>query len=423
MKEDILVIGGGISGIMASLLASQAGRKVYLAEKTSMIGGNAIKFEEVYPNMECSTCMLAPKQQDLLQDGNIELLTMADILSVEGQEGNFRVKIRSRAGYVDSAACIGCGTCFDACPVSVPNDFEEKMIDRKAIFVPCSGALPNVPIIDTENCLRFTKDENCTLCKESCMFEAVDFEMNDKEMELEVGAIIIATGFEEFDASVLENIGHGRIENVYSSFEFERLYASNGPTTGVVQLRDESKPKSFAMIHCIGRDEVGYCSGVCCMNLMKLSRYAREKFHDAPIIHIYRDLCLPGKKYESFYKDTIAENVKFIKGSDIEISEQNGSAKIDFKSGEKIESLEADMVILGNAMIPSSSSNQIIDRLKVEKDEHGFIDSDPIVNIETKVPGVYVIGCAQGPKDIALSTSQAEAAVGMILQKTPVLAK
>jgi len=193
-SSSMLVIGAGIAGIEASLLLANSGATVYLVEKASYFGGNVIKWEEVFPNMECATCMIAPKQQDLLQKENIKLLTLSQVEAVEGSAGDFTVKVKKKARYVDLENCIGCNECFEPCPVEVDNEFEERLSKRKAIYIPCAGALPNAPIIDTDNCLRF-KGEDCQLCQEACMFEAIDYTQQDEELQLNVGAIIVATGF------------------------------------------------------------------------------------------------------------------------------------------------------------------------------------------------------------------------------------
>jgi len=184
-NTPVLVIGGGIAGIEASLLLANSGRKVYLVEKTSYVGGNVIKFEEVYPNMDCATCMIAPKQQELLANENIELLMLSQVEAISGSSGDFSVRIKKKARYVDLENCIGCGACYDPCPVEVANEFEEGLSKRKAIYVPCAGALPNVPAIDTENCLRF-KGQDCQACQEACIFEAIDFNQQDEELQLKV---------------------------------------------------------------------------------------------------------------------------------------------------------------------------------------------------------------------------------------------
>jgi len=414
MNNDVLVIGAGIAGIQASLLVAKSGRQVYLVEQSSMIGGNAIKFEEVFPNMECSTCMLAPKQQELLQTSNIELLTLSSLESLSGSAGDFTAKVSVKAGYVSPVDCIGCGACYEPCPVSVPNDFEERLIERKAIFVPCAGALPNVPMIDTSNCVRFTKGDECTLCQEACMFGAIDFAQEDKELELKVGAVIVATGFDEFAVDGAQQYGYGENPAVYTAMEFERLFASNGPTGGDLTLRDGGTPKKVAIVHCVGREQVGYCSGICCMYSVKFARFIKHKLHDADVFHLYSDLCVPGKSYEVFCRETLEEDgVEFINCGDVSVSKNGGGAKVSYKSGGESGSLDVDMVILAPAVIARSGSDELAKTLGIECDEKGFFktNADALSPVATSRDGVYVIGCAEGPKDIAVSVAQAGAAV------------
>ena len=234
-NSDILIIGAGVAGIEASLMLSKSDRKVHLVEKTSYTGGTTIKFEEVFSNMECSTCMVAPIQQEILHDKNINLLTLAEVEDVKGSIGNITVKIHKKARYVDMENCIGCNACFEPCPVRLKNEFEEHLSERKAIYVPCAGTLPNVPMIDTEHCLRFN-GKDCQACQEACMFEAIDFNQKDEQIELKVGAIIVATGFSTYNVEQSPKYGYGKIDDVYTALEFERLYASNGPTEGKIAV-------------------------------------------------------------------------------------------------------------------------------------------------------------------------------------------
>lgn len=417
MNNNILVIGGGIAGIQASLLIAESGRKVYLVEKTSMIGGNAIKFEEVFPNMECSTCMLAPKQQELLQNENIELLTLATVESIDGSAGDFTATVRVKAGYVSSVDCIGCGACYEPCPVSVKNSFEENLIDRKAIFVPCAGALPNIPVIDTENCVRFAKGEECTACQEACMFEAIDFKQEDRELKLEVGAVIVAIGFAEFDAADLPEYGYGKIDCVYTAMEFERLFASNGPTLGELTLRNGATPKKTAIVHCVGREKVGYCSGICCMYSVKFARFLKHKLDDAEVFALYSDLCVPGKLNEAFYRETLGKGISYIHCGNVKVEKNSKGAKVSYDSAGKSESVDVDMVILAPAVIASSDNAALAEILGIECDSMGFFatGTGSLAPVATSREGIYVAGCAEGPKDIAASVAQAGAAVSRVV--------
>lgn len=413
----VLVIGGGIAGIEASLLLANSGRKVYLVEKTSYIGGNVIKFEEVFPNMDCATCMIAPKQQELLANENIELLRLSQVESVSGSLGDFSVKVSKKASYVDLENCIGCSACFDPCPVEVDNEFEERLAKRKAIFIPCAGALPNVPAIDTENCVRF-KGQECQACQEACMFEAVDFTQKDEELELKVGAIIVATGFESFDVSKTTQYGYKKISDVYSATEVERICASNGPTQGQIILQSGEPPKSVAIIHCVGRDQKGYCSSVCCMASLKLSHFIKQKLPEVKITHFYSDLCIPGKAYQKFYQEVKESGVDFIRATVTEVSQSGKERVINYKTEDGKEStLTADMVILNPALEPGTDSSKLAEILNIQQGKDGFFsEKEPdLTSIATVQDGIFIAGCAQSPKDIAETVAEAEAAAGRIL--------
>jgi len=426
MKEkdqynDMLVIGAGIAGIEASLMLSKADRKVHLVEKTSYTGGTSIKFEEVFSNMECSTCMVAPRQQEVLQDKNINLLTLAEVEDVKGSFGKFTVKIRKKARYVDLQNCIGCNACFEPCPVSLKNEFEEGLSERKAIYVPCAGALPNVPMIDTEHCLRFKDNKDCKACQEACMFEAIDFKQKDEYLELKVGAIIAATGFKIFDPKQVPQYGYGKIDDVYTSFEFERLYASNGPTRGNVVLKNGKAPKSAAIIHCVGRDKKGYCSAVCCMYSLKFNHYLKSKIPEIKIAEFYTDLCIPGKSHQKFYEKMKKTKVDMIRASEIEVTKQEKGIAVKYNNGNgKKNSRLVDMVILAPAIEPRDDASKLAKILGISLDEYGFFKEEKpeVSSVVTSKPGVFIAGCAQGAKNIQDSVSQANAAVGKILSSS-----
>jgi len=419
-KTDVLVIGAGIAGIEASLLLSKADRKVHLVEKTSYTGGTSIKFEEVFSNMECSTCMLSPRQQELLQDKNINLITLAEVEDVEGSFGDFSVKIHKKARYVDMDNCIGCDACFEPCPVSLKNEFEEGLGERKAIYVPCAGALPNVPMIDTDHCLRF-KGKECTACQEACMFEAINYDQKDEKLDLKVGAIIVATGFKIFDAKNLPQFGYGKIDDVYTSLEFERMYASNGPTEGNIVLKNGKTPKNVAIIHCVGRDEKGYCSSVCCMYSLKFDHYLKSKIPEIKISEFYKDLCICGKSHQKFYEKMKKTNVNMVRTSEIEVTKQGKDTVVKYNDGiGKKNVFPADMVILSPAIEPSYTVSKLAKTLGISVDEYGFFEEEnpDISSINSTKPGVFIVGCAQGPKNIQDSVSQASAAVGKILSSS-----
>ena len=414
---DVLVIGAGIAGIEASLMLSTSDRKVHLIEKTSYTGGTVIKFEEVFSNMECSTCMVAPVQQDLLHDKNINLLTLAEVEEVKGSFGNFVVRIRKKARYVDLQNCIGCNECFEPCPVSLKNEFEEGLGERKAIYVPCAGAIPNVPMIDTEHCLRF-KGKDCQSCQEACMFEAIDFNQKDEQLELKVGAIIVATGFNTFNSKQLPEYGYGKLDDVYTAFEFERLYASNGPTDGKILLKNGGIPKSAAIIHCVGRNKKGYCSSVCCMYSLKFNHYLKSKISEIKISEFYTDLCIPGKSHQKFYEKMKGTETDMIRTGEIEVTKQGKGMAVKYSNGNgKKSSLPVDMVILSPAIEPNDDASKLAKILNISLDEYGFFkeEKQDVSSVITSNPGVFIAGCVQGPKNIQDSVSQASAAVGKIL--------
>jgi len=416
----VLVIGGGVAGIEASLLLANSGRKVYLVEKTSYIGGNVIKFEEVFPNMECATCMIAPKQQELLQNPNIELLRLSKVTAVTGEAGDFTAKVKRQASYVDSDNCIGCNACFEPCPVEVANEFEEGLSQRKAIYIPCAGALPNVPLIDPANCLRFT-GQDCQACQDACLFEAIDYTQQDEDLNIKVGSIIITTGFESYDPSDLSQYGYRRFSNVYSAMEVERLLASNGPTQGEILLKNGKPPKTVAIIHCVGRDRKGYCSSVCCMASLKIAHFMKKKLPGIGITQFYTDLCIPGKACQKFYEDVREGGVDFIRAEVTEILEDGKWLTINYTTDHnKQDSLKVDMVVLNPALEPPQDSAELAAILSLPQGQGGFFSekTPDLSSINTEREGIFIAGCAQGPKDITDTVAEAEAAVGQLLSLT-----
>ena len=419
---NVLVIGAGIAGMKASLMLAGASNKVFLVEKLPIIGGKVIKNEESFPNLECSTCMVAPIQQDVLQNPNIETLTYSVVEKIEGTTGDFSAVIRRRARYVSLTDCIGCGMCFEPCPVSLKNEWEENLIDRKAIYVPCSGSLPNVPVIDSEHCVRFSGGAECSLCAEACAFEAINLDDVDEILEINVGAVILATGAATFDLSSIPDLGYGTLPAVYGPMEFERLFASNGPTLGEITLRgSENVPESIAVIHCVGRREKKYCSAVCCMYSFKFARFLRHKIPEARVFNVYSDICVPGKSYQSFYRSVEGVDTEMLYTSSIEdvLVKENGSGlNVSYlNAAGSLQELNVDMVILAAVLVPDPDVAALAEIAGVELDSSGFIMTilDGSGSMETSRNGIFVAGTVEGPKDIQNSVIQAESAAGQVM--------
>ena len=416
-SNNVLVIGSGISGMEASLLLSKAGKKVYLVERLPLIGGNTIKSGESYPNMDCSTCLVAPIQQEILQDENIEVLTNSSLMELTGKPGNFQAKIHKKARYVDMVECLGCGMCYPVCPVETDNHWEEDLVKMKAVYVPCAGALPNVPVIDPELCLRLNGGD-CNLCVEACMFDAIDFSDIDQILDVEIGAVILATGFSTAKNIDLSKFGYGKFDNVHTSMEFERLCAPNGPYEGNLVLKDsDKKPASVVFVHCVGRESSGYCSSVCCMYSFKHAHFVNLKNSEAKIYNLYHDICLPDKSYQKFYLETKEKISDFIFYSDIkqiEVQQKGDNLVVNYPNNKGDNaSIQADMVVLAVPVIPSEGLEKLAEILDIELDRFGYIATEisQIGSIKTSRQGVFVAGCSEGPQDIQSAVLQAEAAV------------
>lgn len=414
-KKEVLVIGAGIAGMEASLLLSRAGVKVHLVESKSYTGGMSILFEEVFPNLECATCMLAPRQQELLQDSNISLLVHSEVESVVGGAGKFKVKVRRRARFVDPVACIGCGACYEPCPVSAPNEEEMGLSQRKAIAIPFPGSLPNVPVIDKERCLRL-KGGDCQACQDACVFGAVDFNQKDEAVELDVDAIVVATGSTAQDLSGIAKLGYRSQADVYTALEFERLRSSNGPSQGAIVTRAGQAPRSVALVHCAGRAEKGYCSSVCCMYLSKFNHYLRSKVPGVEVHEYFTDLCVPGPGQQRFFMRMIDRDTDLVRYKDLKVEGADGRLKVltEGWNGEKAEAM-VDMVVLAPSLEPREDAGRIAQVLSLSVDRTGFYTSSMSNPVASSRDGIYVIGSARGPMSMEAAVADALAAVAEIL--------
>ena len=423
---DVLVVGAGVAGINVALALARKNRKVYLIEKEPCIGGRVARHEDLYPDMVCASCLTEPQLDAVLHHDSIEVLTLTQMAEVKGYLGNFVASVRQKARFVDLNACIGCGACFEACPVSVPGLFMGGMAGRKAIHVPYAGALPNVALIDEDHCLRF-QGASCRSCLESCPFGAIRYDETDGIRELKVGAVVVATGFSSFDPGKDARYGYGGADNIITSLEFEQLVNSTGPTEGKILLANGQPPRRIAFVHCVGsRTEKfnEYCSGVCCLYTLKHAHQARLQLPEAGICQFHSDLCLPGKESQRFYRMVLTEDrirfFRLLRPDAIEIRKGSGSILIAHTDTQgELEQNEFDMVVLATAMESDEGIGEIAGILDVKLGENGFFEEadarlDPVSTVRE---GIFTAGCAQEPKDIPSSVAQGHAAAGRIMGK------
>jgi heterodisulfide reductase subunit A len=358
---------------------------------------------------------------------NIELMTYSEVAEVSGYVGNFKVRIRQKPRYVDITKCTGCGTCQDKCPMKADNEFDCGMGKRKVIYTPFPQAVPNVPVIDAERCTFLLKGK-CGACKKFCEAGAIDFEQKEKIVEVDVGNIIVATGFDSFDPTVMTQMGYGQYPNVITGIQFERMSNASGPTDGKIVLKDGTPPKSVAILHCIGsRDENyhKYCSRVCCMYSLKFSHLLREKVPEATVYQLYIDMRCAGSGYEEFYERLQEEGVNFIRGKAGEVTNLAESPQEQDKLVVIVEDtlvrrkrrLPVDMVVLSCALEPRADAESVARIFSLSRKADGFfLEKHPKLDpVATTTDGVFVAGCCQSPKDIPDTVAQASAAAARVL--------
>jgi heterodisulfide reductase subunit A len=426
VNPNTLVVGGGIAGIQAALKIADSEHKVYLVEKDPSIGGHMAQLDKTFPTLDCSACILTPRMTQVGSHPYIELLTYSQVEEVSGFIGNFKVKIRKKARYVDETLCTGCGLCQTKCPWKADSEFEVGLSKRKAIYTPFPQAVPNIPVIDREHCAYFLSGK-CRACEKFCEAKAIDFEQKDKLIEIEVGSIILATGFNLFDPTPIYAYGYKRLDNVITSLEFERMVNSAGPTEGNIVLKDGSEPKRIAIIHCVGsRDEKyhEYCSRVCCMHSMKFAHLIKEHTA-AEVYEFYIDIRSFGKGYEEFYNRVLKEGTVFIRGRPAEITdvaetpEEEGKLIVQFEDTlvGRQRRLPVDMVILSCALEPQLDAEATARLFNISRSADGFfLEKHPKLEpVSTMTDGIFLAGCCQGPKDIPDTVAQASAAAAEAL--------
>ncbi len=422
-----LVIGGGIAGLQATLELADAGYPVYLVEREPSIGGHMAQFDKTFPTLDCSACILTPKMSEVGQHENVTLLTYAEVEEISGSVGNFKVKIRKKARSVIYEKCTGCGICSEKCPRKVVDEvFEAGMGTRKAIYTPFPQAVPRVPVIDRASCIWFER-QKCGACKKLCPTDAIDFDQQDEVIEVEVGNIIAATGWKMFDCKRIPQYGYGRLANVYTSLEFERLCNAAGPTGGKIVLRDgKTEPQEVAIIHCVGSRDVKYnehCSAICCMAALKFGHLVLEKTQ-AKVYSFYIDMRTNQKGYEEFYQRLLEEGMVFVRGKVAEVTDaarkpsEQGKLIVQFEDTllGKQQRIPVDMVILMGALEPQADAKEFGLKLGISCSMAGwYTERHPKLDpVATMTDGVFVAGACQGAKDIPASVAQGAAAAARV---------
>lgn len=421
-----LVIGGGIAGIQAALDIADAGFEVDIVEKNATIGGRMAQLDKTFPTLDCSACILTPKMVDCAQHEKIDILSYSEVEDVKGFVGNFNVKIRRKARFVDENKCTGCKLCMEKCPSKKGlNTFNMGLNTRPAIHIPFAQAIPNVAVIDAEQCIKF-KTGKCGICQKVCGVGAIDYEQKDTFIERQYGAIVVATGFKPISLENFNEYGYDDNKDVITSLELERLMNAAGPTGGVLlRPSDGQHPKVITFIQCVGsRDTSGcgkpYCSKVCCMYTAKHAMLIREKYPDTEVHVFYIDVRTPGKNYDEFFRRAVEQyGVDYIKGMVGKVYNENG--KLMVQGSNLIDNeqvlIESDLVVLAAAIEPEPSVRKVATLLTASIDTNNFLTEShaKLRPVESPTAGVYLAGMCQGPKDIPETVSQASACAAKVI--------
>ncbi len=418
--KPVLVIGGGIAGIQASLDLADRGMKVHLVERTPSIGGVMAQLDKTFPTMDCSICILAPKMIECYRHPNITIHTQSEVVGLEGSVGDFNIKVLEHPRSVDSSKCTGCGLCSEKCPVKKPSVFQAGLGQRKAIYLAFPQAVPLIATIDREACLWFTKGI-CKTCEKVCPAKAVDYEQKENIVELNVSSVIAATGFEQYNPKDIGEYGYGRYKNVLTALEFERLVCASGPTGGVLNRPSDGKVShNIAFIQCVGSrtQTTGYpyCSASCCMYATKEAVLIKEHEPSSHVTIFYMDLRTFGKGFQGFVDRAQSHwGVNYIRGRPGEIREDpiTKDLTILYENTEvgKVEQMKVDLVVLCTAAVPHRDNRKLGSVLGVKLDEFGFFEDKDMLTapVESSKPGIYVCGSCHGPRDIPESVAEASA--------------
>lgn len=422
-----LVIGGGIAGIQTALDIAEAGFEVDIVEKSPTIGGKMAQIDKTFPTLDCAACILTPKMVEASQQEKIKIYAYSEVDEVNGFVGNFSVKIRKKARYVNEDICTGCGVCTEKCPQKkVPNDFNLGLDTKRAIYIPFAQAVPKVATIDPNYCMML-KTGKCGVCSKVCTAKAIDYTQKDEIVEAQYGAIVVATGFNPISLEKFDEFAYSQSPDVVTSLEYERLMNAAGPTGGtLLRPSDHTHPKTIVFVQCVGSrcdgGEKGkpYCSKVCCMYTAKHAMLTREKYPDTDVYVFYIDVRTPGKNFDEFYRRAVEEyGVHYIKGMVGKVVPDSGKLKVqasDLISNEQLH-IDADMVVLAAAIEPDKSARPLATMLTASMDTNDFFtEAHPKLRpVESPTAGVFLSGMCQGPKDIPETVSQASAAASKVI--------
>ncbi|MDR3218089.1 MAG: CoB--CoM heterodisulfide reductase iron-sulfur subunit A family protein [Dysgonamonadaceae bacterium] len=426
ITKKALVIGGGIAGIQAALDIAGAGQKVILVERDPSIGGHMSQLSETFPTLDCSQCILTPRMVDIAQHPNITLYAYAELEKLEGFIGNFKATIRLKAKSVDHKTCTGCGACMTKCPSKkIPSEFNEGLGMRTAIYTPFPQAVPNKPIIDRVNCRYYTTGK-CKVCEKICPTGAIQFDREDEFITEDIGAVVLATGFNVLKPDFFPEYGYGKYADVITGLQFERLASASGPTMGVIRRPSDGKiPQKVVFIACAGsRDPakgIPYCSKICCMYTAKHAMLYQHKVHEGESYVFYMDIRAGGKNYEEFVRRAIEEDgAHYIRGRVARIYEKDGKMVVkgvDTLLGAQQVEIEADMVVLATAGVANGGAEDLAQKMHVSYDPYKFFaEAHPKLKpVETNTAGIYLCGACQAPKDIPDTVSMASGAAAKVI--------